>query len=156
MTERFAVTRTIPAPPDRVFAALADPSRHKHTEPGDWVRDAVDTAQIDHVGQMFSVNMYLDLAGGDYVMENKVTHFEQDRTIGWLPGTTQEGRWQAGGWWWRYDLTPAGDGAGTDVTLTYDWTDTPQAFRDQIGGMPPFPEEFLGQSLAALDRHVTA
>ena len=44
---------------------------------------------------------------------------------------------------------------GTDVTLTYDWTDTPQAFRDQIGGMPPFPIAFIEESLAALDRAVT-
>ena len=62
---------------------------------------------------------------------------------------------QRGGWWWRYDLAPAANG-GTNVTLTYDWIDTPQAFRDQMGVMPPFPAEFLDQSLAALERHVTS
>lgn len=41
------------------------------------------------------------------------------------------------------------------MILTYDWTDTPQAFRDQIGGMPPFPIGFIEESLAALDRAVT-
>ena len=44
----------------------------------------------------------------------------------------------------------------TDVTLTYDWAGTPQAFRDQIGGMPPFPIGFIEESLAALDRAVTS
>ncbi|MDP0397697.1 SRPBCC family protein [Tsukamurella strandjordii] len=150
--ERFVASRTIPSGPGQVFAVLTDPDRHQYTEPGSWVRGAVDATPIDHVDQMFSVNMYLEQAGGDYVMENKVTDFEPDRTIGWLPGTTQDGRWQPGGWWWRYDLAPSGE--GTEVTLTYDWTDTPQAFRDQIGGMPPFPPEFLDESLAALDRHL--
>lgn len=150
--ERYVATRTVSASPDQVFAVLTDPDRHQYTEPGTWVRGAVDPTPIDHVGQMFSVNMYLDQAGGDYVMENKVTDFVPDRTIGWLPGTTQDGRWQQGGWWWRYDLAPAAH--GTDVTLTYDWTDTPQAFRDQIGGMPPFPSEFLDESLTSLDRHL--
>ncbi len=153
MTERFSSTRRFAAPPERVFAALSDPNTHQYSEPTDWVRDAVDAAPIDHAGQVFAVNMYLDFAGGAYVMENKVTEFVPDRTIGWLPGQTPEGgEWEAGGWWWRYDLAPSGD--GTDVTLTYDWSETPQAFRDQVP-MPPFPPEYLDQSLEALDRHVS-
>lgn len=154
MSERFAATRTVAASPTQVFAVLTDPASHRHTEPGDWVREAIDPVPIERAGQMFSMNMYLDLAGGDYVIDNKVVEFDRDRTIAWEPGTTREGQWQRGGWWWRYDLAPAADG-GTDVTLTYDWTETPQAFRDQVGGMPPFPVEFLDQSLAALDRHVS-
>jgi uncharacterized protein YndB with AHSA1/START domain len=150
--ERFVVTRTIAAPPAAVFAVLADPARHKDTEPGDWVRDAIDPRPITGSGQIFSVNMYLEAAGGHYVMDNLVTDFEQDRVIAWLPGQFDEsGVHQPGGWTWRYDLTPNGD--GTDVTLTYDWTATPQSFRDQVG-MPPFPESFLAESLAALQRSV--
>lgn len=152
--ERFVATRTIAAAPAAVFAVLANPARHKDTEPGDWVRDAVDSAPITGTGQVFAMNMYLDLAGGDYVTYNLVTTFEQDKTVGWSTGSLNEsGEHTPGGWWWRYDLAPNGD--GTDVTLTYDWTDTPQAFRDQIGGMPPFPIAFIEESLAALDRAVT-
>ncbi|GAA1073372.1 SRPBCC family protein [Tsukamurella spumae] len=152
MPERMSTTRVIAASPDRVFAVLADPARHVDIEPTDWVRDAIDAAPLDHVGQMFSVNMYMEQVGGDYVMENKVTEFERDRVIGWLPGTRRAGEWRAGGWWWRYDLAPSGD--GTQVTLTYDWTDTPQSFRDSVGAMPPFPPEYLDQSLASLDTAV--
>ena len=129
--ERYVVTRTIPASPAEIFAVLADPIRHQETEPGDWVRDAVDTEPITASGQMFAVNMFLEQAGGHYVMHNLVTEFEQDRTIAWIPGQLDEsGRHDPGGWWWRYDLTP--NGAGTDVTLTYDWSETVQDFRDTI------------------------
>lgn len=152
--ERFVATRTVAAPPAAVFAVLANPARHKDTEPGDWVRDAVDTAPITSTGQVFAMNMYLDQAGGDYVTHNLVTEFEPDKTISWSTGSLDEsGQHVPGGWWWRYDLTPNGD--RTDVTLTYDWAGTPQAFRDQIGGMPPFPIGFIEESLAALDRAVT-
>ncbi|MCT7660753.1 SRPBCC family protein [Mycobacterium deserti] len=150
--ERYVVTRTIPAPPAKIFAVLADPARHKHTEPGDWVRDAEDTDPITGTGQMFAVNMFLDRAGGHYVMHNVVTAFEPDRTIAWLPGQLDEsGKHSPGGWWWRYDLTP--NGTGTDVTLTYDWSETDQGFRDAVG-VPVFGPEFIEESLAALERAV--
>ena len=150
--ERYVVTRTIPASPASVFAVLADPTRHKDTEPGDWVRDAVDPAPITHVGQMFAVNMFLEQAGGHYVMHNLVTEFDQDTTIAWLPGRLDEsGDHSPGGWWWRYDLTPNGD--DTDVTVTYDWSETTREFRDTIG-VPVFGSDFIEESLAALERTV--
>lgn len=152
--QRYVVTRTIAAPPGAVFAVLSDPARHQDTEPGDWVRDAVSTDPITGAGQIFVVNMFLDRIGGHYVMHNRVNHFEQDRVIGWLPGQLDAaGEHRPGGWWWRYDLQP--NGAGTDVTLTYDWTDTPQSFRDQVGQMPPFPRRYLEESLAVLERSAT-
>jgi hypothetical protein len=151
-TERYVVTRTIPASPAAVFAVLADPARHKDTEPGDWVRDAIDTQPITASGQMFAMNMFLEQAGGHYVMHNLVTEFEKDRTIGWLPGQFDEsGQHSPGGWFWRYDLAP--NGANTDVTLTYDWSGTTQQFRDQVG-VPVFGEQFIDESLAALARAV--
>lgn len=153
-TERMITQRTIEATPQAVFAVLADPNRHQDTEPGDWVRDAVTTAPITGTGQIFAINMFLDRVGGHYVMHNLVTAFEPDRTIAWLPGRVDDaGRHTPGGWWWRYDLAPTD--AGTEVTLTYDWTDTPQTFRDQVDNMPPFAPQFLAESLAALDRAVT-
>jgi hypothetical protein len=150
--ERYVVTRTIPATATEIFAVLADPSRHKSTEPGDWVRDAVDAEPITGVGQLFAVNMFLEQAGGDYVMHNLVIEFDQDKTIAWLPGRLDEtGKHSPGGWFWRYDLTP--NGAGTDVTLTYDWSATVQDFRDNVG-VPVFPIGFIDESLEALERAV--
>lgn len=152
--ERYVVTRTIAASPAAIFAVLADPSRHRSTEPGDWVRGAVDTAPITGTGQIFAMNMYLAQAGGDYITYNLVNVFEKGRALGWMPGQLDSaGNHAAGGWAWRYDLAPNGD--HTDVTLTYDWTATPQDFRDQVGGMPPFPKDYLVASLASLERSVT-
>jgi hypothetical protein len=153
-TESYVVTRTIAATPVEIFAVLADPSRHCTTEPTDWVRDAVDAAPITATGQMFAMNMFLERAGGHYVTHNLVNVFEKDRAIGWIPGQLDEtGNHSPGGWFWRYDLAPNGE--GTDVTLTYDWSGTSQNFRDQVGGMPIFPEDYLTGSLATLERSVT-
>lgn len=107
--ERFVVSRTIAATPAEVFAVLVQPSRHRDTEPGDWVRDAIDAAPITGSGQVFAMNMYLTQAGGDYVTYNLVNVFDRDRAIGWMPGQLDTtGNHVAGGWWWRYDLVPSG------------------------------------------------
>jgi hypothetical protein len=155
IADRYVATRTIAAAPAEIFAVLADPSRHQDTEPGDWVRDAVDTAPITGAGQMFAMNMFHDQAGGHYVTHNVVIVFEPDRAIAWVPGQLDdEGQHSPGGWFWRYDI--AANGIDTDVTLTYDWTDTPQKFRDQASGMPFFPEDYLDASLKTLESAVTS
>ncbi|OBH93072.1 SRPBCC family protein [Mycobacterium scrofulaceum] len=153
--ERYVVTRTIAASPAAIFAVLADPSRHRNTEPTDWVRDAVDTAPITGAGQMFAMNMYLPQAGGDYVTHNLVDVFDEGRSIGWKPGVLDDaGNHAPGGWFWRYDLVPHGD--ETDVTLTYDWSGTSQDFRDRVGKIPIFAEDYLAESLASLERSVVS
>ncbi|MDT5360348.1 MAG: hypothetical protein QOC69_2110 [Mycobacterium sp.] len=153
LDERYVVTRTIAASPATIFAVLTDPTRHKDTEPGDWVGDAIDTSPVTACGQMFAINMYLEQAGGHYVMHNLVTEFDEDRTIAWLPGQLDDsGTHSPGGWFWRYDLVP--NGADTDVTLTYDWSGTGQEFRDTIG-VPVFGDDFIAASLATLERTVS-
>lgn len=151
--ERFAVTRTIAARPAEIFAVLADPTRHHNTEPGDWVRDAKDVTPITATGQIFAMNMFHTRAGGDYVTHNLVNVFDKDRAIGWMPGQLDDaGHHTPGGWTWRYDLAPNAD--RTDVTLTYDWSATSQDFRDRVGAMPMFAEDYLAASLATLQRYL--
>lgn len=147
--EQHVRSRVVDAPVEVVFSLLSDPRRHHQTEPGDWVRDALDPAPITGVGQVFGMNMYHEAAGGAYVMHNRVTDFERDRVLAWEPGQLNEhGDLDTGGWTWRYDLEPAE--GGTRVSLTYDWSATPESLRAGIGGMPPFGPEFLDDSLAAL------
>lgn len=150
MTEQLQSRRTIEAPPAAVFAVLTDPARHQETEPGDWVRDAIDPQPLTTVGQVFGVEMFLAELGGAYQMWNQVSDLQPDRAIAWRPGSKDDdGEIRYGGHEWRYDLAPAADGA-TDVTLTYDWSDMPQDIRDSIGQMPPFDESFLAASLDSL------
>ena len=152
--EHMQATAHIDAAPDAVFASLCNPANHQHTEPTDWVRDAITTEQITAKGQTFGVHMYLEQAGGHYDMHNVVTEFTPGRTIAWLPGTlAEDGAHQPGGWWWRYAIEPDANDAGNTnsrVTLTYDWSGTPAEVRDEFGGMPPFPREYLDRSLAEL------
>ena len=153
--DRLVHTRTIPVSAGKIFALLADPRRHHETEPGDWVRGAIDDAPITAAGQVFSMDMYLDVVGGAYRIDNTVTTFDPPHAIGWDPGQADEaGRIIPGGWSWRYDLTDTD--AGTEVTLTYDWSATTEATREEFGGFPPFPAEFLDASLESIERAVTA
>ncbi|WP_010524235.1 SRPBCC family protein [Nesterenkonia sp. F] len=165
--DRMRRSRTLDAPPATIFAVLADPNEHQHTEPTDWVREAHDTAPLTDVGQVFGMRMFHVNAGGEYRMDNRVIAFEQDRVLAWEPGQYDDaGRLGTGGWTWRYDLAPVGgagpgeDDAGDDtepgtaVTLTYDWSGVPEPLRETFG-LPPFGPEFLDDSLAALEARVT-
>lgn len=154
-TESYLATRTVPAGSAAVFAVLSDPARHQETEPGDWVREAIDPVPITEVGQVFGINMFLEQAGGAYVMHNRVTALEPDRVIEWEPGQLDDsGQLDVGGWRWRYELERVPE--GTLVRLGYDWSATPQAVRDEIGGLPPFGPELLERSLVCLERAATA
>jgi uncharacterized protein YndB with AHSA1/START domain len=152
--EFIRTTRFIPAPPAAIFEILRDPERHPETEPGHWVREAIDPAPLAEVGQVFGMNMYLEQVGGPYVMHNRVAEFEEGRLIAWQPGQLDdEGRLELGGWLWRYELTPVE--GGTAVALTYDWSRVPQRTREEFGGrMPPFDPVLFDESLEALARAV--
>ena len=85
--ERRVSTRAIPASAESIFAILSDPTRHRETEPGDWVRSALSEDKITELGQVFGLNMHIESAGVDYVMHNRVTSYEPDRLIASLPPT---------------------------------------------------------------------
>lgn len=151
--EFLSRSRQIQASPHEVFELLRHPERHHETEPGDWVRAAIDPEPISQVGQIFAVHMYAEGAGGPYIMHNTVTVFEPDQVIAWDPGQPDEqGVVRPGGWRWRYELTPAE--GGTTVTLIYDWSAVSAEIRELFGGFPVVDEDFLDRSLAALERAV--
>ncbi|GAB3301555.1 polyketide cyclase [Epidermidibacterium keratini] len=152
-TDQLAVRRTIAASPQTVFGVLADPAQHAAIDGTGWVRDPRSSGPITAVGDVFEMDMFHPNVGGDYVMRNEVVAFDPPSAIAWLPiGQGPDGQWAPGGWQWRYDLAPSGD--GTQVTLTYDWSDVPQFLRDNIP-FPPFPVSHLENSLANLDALAT-
>lgn len=123
-TRQLQVSRTVDAPPERVFALLADPSRHAELDGSDMLRGVEgDSSPVSAVGDVFTMNMHHpDL--GEYQMRNEVIAFEPDRRIGWAPSVHYApplGDWDPKGQTYTHELEPTGDGR-TRCTLTYDWS----------------------------------
>jgi uncharacterized protein YndB with AHSA1/START domain len=108
------VERVIPAPPEKIFDLLADPSRHRDIDGSGSVREAKDTPQRVRLGDTFGMSMKM---GFPYSMVSTVVEFEDNRRIAWqtLPPI---GKSLAGGRIWRYELEPVA--GGTRVRETWD------------------------------------
>jgi|SRR3954452_2765105 uncharacterized protein YndB with AHSA1/START domain len=113
-----SVERTIPAPPEAIFALLSDPSRHHDVDGSGSVKEAKNAPERVELGDKFGMAMKLGLP---YSTHNVVVEFEENRRIAWRhsaeglfgsivgPGAT-----------WRYQLEPL-DG-GTRVQETWDFS----------------------------------
>ena len=113
---RVSVERLVKAPPEKVFALLADPSRHREIDGSGLLRDSYEGPDRLTLGARFGMDMK---AGAPYRMVNEVVEFEEDRRIAWQ--ARPDKRWVAkavGGRIWRYELEPR-DG-GTLVRETWD------------------------------------
>jgi uncharacterized protein YndB with AHSA1/START domain len=109
------VERVIPAPPEAIFALLADPSRHHDIDGSGSVGAAKNSPQRVKLGDKFGMAMKL---GVPYSMVSEVIEFEDNRRIAWqseMPGIMSK---FSGGRIWRYELEPV-DG-GTRVRETWD------------------------------------
>ena len=110
------VERIIPASPERIFALVADASRHKDIDGSGTVRDAKDMPERLTLGSTFGMNMQL---GRAYSMVSTVVEYEDGRRIAWQ-SRPSEG-WMKlffGGRIWRYELDPVGE--GTRVRESWD------------------------------------
>ena len=135
MSEQVSESITVQAPPDVVFAILADPRQHTRIDGSGSVGSVIAAPErLTAKGQTFSVRM--KLFGVPYLIRNRVVEYEQDRRIAWRHFTANR---------WRYELTPT-DG-GTTVTETFDmsradpvtdavvrWAKFPERNRDGIRG----------------------
>ena len=111
-----SVERVINAPPETIFALLADPSRHQDFDGSGTVRDAKEQPERLRLGSTFGMSMK---QGVSYSMVNEVVEFEENRRIAWKPHM-KAFAWVSGGRVWRYELEPV-DG-GTRVTESWDIT----------------------------------
>jgi len=154
--DRVSATMVINAPAEAIFAVLTDPAKHAAIDGTGWVRETLDSKPLTAAGQIFRMSMYHpNNPNGNYQTANRIQVFDPPSTISWETGYDPgDGRLRFGGWFWRYDLTPAGP-SNTSVTLTYDWSAAPDSVRERIG-FPPFPPEHLGRSLDHLAELVTA
>ena len=116
MLDQVSVERVIAAPPERIFAVLADPRRHREIDGSGTVRDAVDGPDRLSEGAVFGMNMRI---GGPYRMTNTVVEFEEGRRIAWQPRPTfAPAALLIGGRIFRYELEPVP--GGTRVRETWD------------------------------------
>ena len=115
-TDVVSVERVIPAPPEQVFALIADANRHPEIDGSGTVIDTRGTPQPLALGSEFGMNMKKYVP---YAMKSRVIEFEQDRRIAWqtIP-TVPFTDLIAAGRIWRYELEPVE--GGTKVTETWD------------------------------------
>jgi uncharacterized protein YndB with AHSA1/START domain len=111
-----SVSRVIDAPPEAIFALLADPSRHRDFDGSGTVGASKEQPERLRLGSKFGMSMK---QGVSYSMVNEVVEFEENRRIAWAPHM-KAFAWVSGGRVWRYELEPV-DG-GTRVTETWDIT----------------------------------
>ena len=125
MTETsVSATRTVPAPPDKVFALLRNPSMHAVIDGGGHVTGSRTKDAELSLGDRFTTSNRILLP---YLITNTVQEFEQDRLIAWA---------HVGGWRWRYELEPTEDGAATQVTETFDWSTAKSRKYVEVMGWP--------------------
>jgi uncharacterized protein YndB with AHSA1/START domain len=111
MSDRLvAESTTIAAPPDVVFAIVADPRQHPRIDGSGSVREIITGPERLTKGATFGVSM--KLFGLPYTIRNRVVEFEENRLIAWR---------HFGAHRWRYELEPTSDG-GTLVTETFDYS----------------------------------
>ena len=109
-----SVSRFIAADPQTLFDIVADPTLHHVIDGSGMVRTARTSTRKLALGDRFTTNMRLVVP---YLISNKVVEYDEGRRIAWA---------HVGGWRWRYEFEPA-DG-GTEVTESYDWSDSPAGF----------------------------
>ncbi len=127
----LSVEREVAAPPQAVFAILADVSRH-HLIDGSGMLQGADEKTPQHLamGTTFGMGMKMLVS---YSTVNRVVEFEEGRRIAWKTGPTGSmGRWVAGRVW-RYELSPTE--AGTLVRESWDITDDHQRALLKLGGI---------------------
>lgn len=110
------VSRVLDAPAERIFAVLRDPRRHPELDATGLLRQARTSHLVDAVGDTFVMAMHNDEVG-DYLVENHVVAFTENRVIAWAPGRPGQ---RPAGHRFTWKLIPIDDGH-TEVTQTYDW-----------------------------------
>ncbi len=146
MDDKLTVTRTIPAPAERIFDLLSNPDAHAQLDGSGFVRSAEKPQRISEAGDVFRMNMTGDHMGGDYQTDNTVTGFVPNKLIAWK---TAPAGTEPPGWEWMWELTPSGHDS-TDVSLTYDWSKVTDKDLLKKVKFPLVSEEQLDDSLARL------
>jgi uncharacterized protein YndB with AHSA1/START domain len=137
VTERaVSASATVAAPPEALFALLADPHRHHELDGSGTVRRAVSGPRRLRLGDRFGMRMRIGLP---YRVTNRVVEFAPDRRIAWCHFARAI---------WRYELDPVE--GGTRVTETFDWSGSPFARGIERLGWPARNARSIAATLSRL------
>jgi uncharacterized protein YndB with AHSA1/START domain len=131
-----SVERVINAPPDEIFALLADAGRHASIDGSDSVNHASQASVPLSMGTKFGMAMRgrRETLFVPYHTNNKVIEYVPDRRIAWQ---TTALRGLFGGRIWRYELQAApGDPDSTLVRETWDVSQDKQKPMITRGSIP--------------------
>jgi len=135
--------KVIHAPPDAIFALLADAARHPDIDGSGAVKKVKTGAPVRlSLGSTFGMSMKMGIS---YSMVNTVIEFEDNRRIAWQarpPGFM--GRISAGRIW-RYELEPIE--GGTRVRESWDVSKDHQRRLLKLGGLPKKTQENMERTL---------
>ncbi len=143
----LSVERVIKAPPNRIFALLADAGKHASFDGSESVNRATQKSAPLTMGSKFGMAMRgrKETLFIPYRTTNTVIEYEPDRRIAWQ--TTAMGG-LVGGRIWRYELSPAPEGAaGTLVRETWDVSQDKQKAMITSGSMPSQTEAGIRATL---------
>jgi uncharacterized protein YndB with AHSA1/START domain len=121
--QTVSASAVVQAPPEEVFALLADPHRHHELDGSGSVRAAVSGPRRLALGDRFGMSMRIGLP---YRVLNTVVELEPERRIAWCHLAKAV---------WRYELEPV-DGGGTLVKETFDYGRSPFARGIALLGFP--------------------
>lgn len=144
-----SVERVIKAPPDTIFALLADAGKHASFDGSDSVNHATQSSVPLSKGSTFGMAMRgrKETLFIPYRTNNTVIEYEPDRRIAWQ---TYGMGGLVGGRIWRYELSPAE--GGTLVRETWDVSEDKQKPLITRGSVP---QQTADGMRATLDRIAT-
>lgn len=141
MAKVISVSRVIPAPAQKIFDLLADPSMHPVLDGSGTVKGSRGgNPERLTLGARFGMDMRI---GGPYRVTNQVTEFEEGRRIAWR---------HMARYTWRYELEP--QEGGTKVTESFDTTTgLAPAFIIRALGFFRRNSEGMRKTLENIERH---
>ncbi len=150
MSDIETVERIIPAPPEAIFALIADPARHQDIDGSGTVRGAKHTGEPLKLGSTFGMSMKL---GIPYSMQSTVVEFEPNRLIAWQtrPPISFLSK-LAGGRIWRYELEPVEGG----TRVRESWDITHEVLKALVRPARAKTRESMEKTLARIEELVTA
>lgn len=142
-----SVERLVAAPPEAVFAILADPEQHSAIDGSGTLTGSPSGPGRLAVGSRFTMGM--TQKGVPYRSTNEVVEFEEGTRIAWQTFAEVAGVKTVGGQIWRYELVPAA--GGTMIRHTYDWTQARAArVTIELGGFPERSRQAMERTLDRL------